>query len=573
MRIPLWLALGIIIVAQAVLLWNEASRLSPTYDEPAHLVAGLEAWRTGRCDLYDVNPPLFRLWSAIPAVVGGAEVPMLPDDPANVPGSRTEFKRGQAFLIQYRQQGMQWLIAARRMNMLWAVLGTLGVFGLGLELTGRPVVGLLASLVWAFNPNILGHGILLTGDVPAAAAGAWFSFAAVRACRLGTWASAARAGGWLGLAVLTKFTLAVLVPLLPVLAWLARRSSRPWLPPWPRLAMGCARMVVLLAAAWIVLAAGYRFQGIGRPLGDFQFISRALTGHEGQAMRPGNLFRGSRLSRVPVPLPASLVQGIDNQWQDFDHPQRSYWRGRWQVGGWWWFYLAALSVKLPLGLLAMLAVSAPAWALRRPFWAACLLPTLWLIAVVSAKTNMNEHVRYLWVVLPWLSVMAAAGWDFANRIVRGLLIAGTAWVVAAGLTCWPWGISYSNELVGGIHQTWRVLAGSNVDWDQGWIAARRWLEDHRAKSSPPIFAHRPSPGVLEAIGVAYTEPDSGLLDQDPPVRCRVLVSTQDRLENAAYQAWWPPVERIGCCIEVYEASSEELAAYAYHLVQLHPPLP
>ena len=57
-------------------------------------------------------------------------------------------------------------------------------------------------------------------------------------------------------------------------------------------------------------------------------------------------------------MPDELVRGIDRQRRDMEQPLRSYVRGEFQMGGWWWFYLYGLLVKLPLGTLALIALSA-----------------------------------------------------------------------------------------------------------------------------------------------------------------------------------------------------------------------
>jgi hypothetical protein len=45
--------------------------MSPTLDEPAHLVSGISHWRSGDFSLYRVNPPLVRLVATIPSILCG----------------------------------------------------------------------------------------------------------------------------------------------------------------------------------------------------------------------------------------------------------------------------------------------------------------------------------------------------------------------------------------------------------------------------------------------------------------------------------------------------------------------
>ena len=39
---------------------------SLTYDEPGHIIAGLEAWQHGRFEMWTDHPPLGRFWLMLP---------------------------------------------------------------------------------------------------------------------------------------------------------------------------------------------------------------------------------------------------------------------------------------------------------------------------------------------------------------------------------------------------------------------------------------------------------------------------------------------------------------------------
>src|SRR5207245_2929701 len=77
-----------------------------------------------------------------------------------------------------------------------------------------------------------------------------------------------------------------------------------------------------------VIDIGYGFEGVGRPLGGFEFVSRTLTRDVPPGMpRPQvgdrlydallqhrvNRFRDTLLGRVPVPLPEHYLLGFDDQ--------------------------------------------------------------------------------------------------------------------------------------------------------------------------------------------------------------------------------------------------------------------
>ena len=56
-------------VAFILMAASAARRETPTIDEFAHLPAGCVYWTQGAFELYDKNPPLARLWMALPVVL------------------------------------------------------------------------------------------------------------------------------------------------------------------------------------------------------------------------------------------------------------------------------------------------------------------------------------------------------------------------------------------------------------------------------------------------------------------------------------------------------------------------
>ena len=67
-----WVVAGLLAIHSGLLAYG-AWVHSPTYNEPAHLVAGISYWQFGRFDVYSVNPPLVKLVAAIPVMLAGCE--------------------------------------------------------------------------------------------------------------------------------------------------------------------------------------------------------------------------------------------------------------------------------------------------------------------------------------------------------------------------------------------------------------------------------------------------------------------------------------------------------------------
>ena len=423
-------------------------------DEIGHVASGACHWKTGTYAAYRVNPPLARMVAALAILPARPETDFHRLDPS--PGLRPEWDLGQDFLAANPDRFLLLVRLARLPGLAWSVLGALIIYAWGRDLYGR-LGGLIGLAVWCFQPVILAFAHVVTPDVPAAVAGVSASYAFWRFLRLGGWSRAVLAGLLLGLAELTKLTMVVFYVVWPLLWWLRERRQAAT----GRVARA-AQLMAILAITVPVLNVGYAFQGTGRRLGDYAFVSRMFAGDRPESHwdQAGNRFRGTWLGALPVPLPEDYLRGADAQRIDFESLMPSYLGGVWKDGGWYYYYLYAWAVKTPLGFLALFA-----WAVARPrpipragaesgpddewhLW----LPALVLLGLVSSQTGFNHHVRYILPALPFLAILTGR---LALRITPGSrgrvlpLTAMLAWGVASTLSVHPHELSYFNELAGG----------------------------------------------------------------------------------------------------------------------------
>ena len=121
------------------------------------------------------------------------------------------------------------------------------------------------------------------------------------------------------------------------------------------------QLLWIAALGWYLTNLGYGFEGTFQRLGEYEFVSQSLSGSPNadlDGLPTGNRFVGTWLAALPVPIPRNYLLGIDTQKGDFERGMWSTLRGAWRHGGWWYYYLYALTVKVPLGTwgLALLAV-------------------------------------------------------------------------------------------------------------------------------------------------------------------------------------------------------------------------
>lgn len=465
---------------------------SPTLDEPAHLASGIYHWKYLQFECYRVNPPLVRMVAALPSLVAGAECSI--KGISLSPYSRPEFALGNRFMEKNQRRGCWLIILGRWVCIPFSVLGALIIYRWARESFGR-AAAMMGLVLWCFEPNVIGHGQLLTPDVPAAALAIAAAYAFLCWLKKPTIKRAIASGIVLGMAQLTRTTLVFLFPAW-IIVWIAYRALA-----WKKggaidFKRDLGMVALQLFIAVYLINAGYAFQGTLIQLGKFPFVSDLFTGRVASEavgldttysdeVIPDNRFKNSWLGRIPVPLPEDYLRGIDEQRRDFEHLGRpSYLHGQWSDHGWWYYYLYALAIKLPVGILILLIVSIfliPSNSVNFGEKAVILVPAMILFVVVSSQTGFSHHMRYVLVVFPfmclWLSQLANLMSARRRKLTIVLVICVTSTVVSS-LWTYPHSLSYFNEIVGGPANGMDHLLHSNLDWGQDLFYVKRWVTKH-----------------------------------------------------------------------------------------------
>jgi len=510
-------------------------RENPTVDEVIHLPAGISYWQTGTFKLYPHNPPLVKLVAALPALASAPRTERLYHGPYWRGPYPNKAGFAHEFAFQNATRYFEIFGAARLAMPTFSVLGGLVVFLWSRRLYGDGG-GLLSLALWCLCPNILAHARLVTTDVGATVLGFGATYAFTRSLRRPSWPGAAGVGVALGLAQLSKFSM-LLLPGLWSLIWLLHETlARPRDGRRARLAGAIGRGAGAVALCVLTIDLGYGFEGVGRPLGDFEFACSTLTRPEARPVVPANgdallrlawhhrvnRFRGTALGSFPAPLPAYYLIGFDLQKLEAEgipklwlrppgagpRPADGEWTGytvfldgQLRETGWWSYYTLALAYKVPEGTLILAALSLVILATtRRPraAWAdegALLLVPAAVLGVMSFGTDINLGLRYVLPMFPYVFVFTGKLVPWAagrERTRRRLAIAG----ISAGLGATalatamihPSYLASFNWASGGPGRGSEHLIDSNLDWGQDLVGLREWARKH-------------APG--ERIGLAY----------------------------------------------------------------------
>lgn len=374
------------------------------------------------------------------------------------------------------------------------------------------------------------------------------------------------------MALLTRTTWLLFFALWPVLALVCL-----WQRPTgaSRVALRLVQLGLIAALGLLILNLGYGFQGTGRSIGEFRFVSRALAGEQGPTDGPGNRFRGTALQYVPVPLPADYVIGMDLQRRDFEGGWPFYLNGTWDRGGKWYFYLYALLLKVPLGAWGLFILAVVLLAFRRSAtaWREELLvglPAVAILVLVSSQTGLN-YFRYALPVLPFALIVCSRCATLiasSSKCLGALVIALTLWVAVSGLRVFPHNLSYFNEAAGGPANAHRHLVDSNLDWGQDLLELKEWLDAHPDHGrlglahfhviDPRVVGIEyelppadPRPG-LYAVSVHFVQGGSFIVPDGQGRRSLVP------LRRYAYFQLFRPVAKAGYTLWIFELTGSEV---------------
>lgn len=454
---------------------------SATFDETAHLGAGVSYLETGDFRLNPEHPPLVKLIAAAPLALthrGGGDytsplwtgTPLSRDDPRR--SHAYEWGLGFEFLNGPHESAARRDPAARLQPARCAILSlgallALVVYAWARELYGPPA-GLLALALAVTCPTLLAHARLVTTDLPAAlgfTATSWLVWRWLAA--RWSWRRAACVGAALGAALLFKFSCALLAPLVVVLTAIAVATGRLDV---KRAAVGTA---LIAAIAYLAVWAGYGFRFAASRDPGYTLEWADLAGEN----RPSPAIVFAREHRL---LPEAYLYGFAYaKAQSAD--RIAFLDGEQSLAGWYRYFPESFFFKTPLAFTA-LALWAIAAALLRTRgksfdgWCVAMPPLVFAALAVQSRFNIGH--RHVTPVYPFLcvAIAPAAGW-LAERGARAVAVAvltGSCFVSFALAT--PGYLSYFNVAAGGPRGGAKHLVDSNVDWGQDLPRLKHWMD-------------------------------------------------------------------------------------------------
>jgi 4-amino-4-deoxy-L-arabinose transferase-like glycosyltransferase len=498
-----------LLLLMAANLFTSISRKSITNDEVVHIPAGYYHLVAGEFQLNNEHPPLVKMWAALPLLF------VQPDEPV-APKTEDEnfMERTWGFHERFWQANKARFESVTFWPRLMMIPITLAlgalIFVFARKLFGE-TAALIAVALYVLEPTVLAHGHIVHTDVPAALAYLFFFFALYLYANTGTAgvppassnaftpASVESAnqrrvafdesgrdargpstrgpgirralllGLACGLALLTKFSMLVIVPVLGVY-FLARlfvnwRHSK-------RRSQILLHGGLITAVILFLINAAYYFQHPALEASDVRWVgmkSPALLGFVTTLVRV--------LSKI---VPTYYLFGVYNIEVHNHYGHATSLLGQYNDLGWWYYFPIAFALKTTIPFL-LLAIAALGWAVwrfavkrdQRFLW--IVIPVAVYLAI-SLTSHINIGIRHFLPVYPFLFI---AGGALLAKLVeaRGklgivVLVVLIGWMASEAARTFPDYIPYMNQLALS-HPHWYYLSDSNVEWgdDVGALAA------------------------------------------------------------------------------------------------------
>lgn len=501
-----WLAL-LSIVLGAVRIVATYPAISITFDEPAHIAAGMQLLDKDKFAYERLHPPVARVAAALGPYLAGYRS-----------------QNGGNMWIEGRRLYYDYAGGHPDSRMLTlARLGILPFFLACLALvwiwTGRyvgAVEGALAVIVLANLPLLLAHSGLATTDAPLAATFTAAFFAFLLWLERPSPARGLLLGGAIALALCTKLSALLFLPAAcaAVLVHYWFCAGRNWHPgrlfaSWRSLLAGIAAFLLTI---WVVYGCNADpLYGIG-----------------------------------------NLAVGIGDLTTLADHGQPSFFLGRLNLHGDWAFFPVLILVKSPIPFLIAVGIGAAVVVLRYRWDWRRMAPLLGAVAMIASvlPSTVNLGLRHLLPAFPLLAIVAAIGLGrllaqpLAPRLVTlaGLLL---IWQVAETAAAAPDYLAYFNQFALGEPQ--RIVTDSDLDWGHDVDRLVAALKERRI-GRVHLAVH------TSADLRRHDLPPFEVLYPGQPATGWIAISEQMHALYCAGYRWldaYRPVARIGSSIRLY----------------------
>jgi hypothetical protein len=456
---------GIVILIHCILTAWFTSRQGVTFDEPDYFKYAFE-WAKGHPErttpFMDSKTPMVAV-SLIPALFKS----LLPDT-----------------LLQH--DIFFYLKAGRPFIYVYQLLGAFVVCCWMYRITG-PKKWILPFLFYCFDPLVFSYGMLIGTDIPSAALLVTAVYAAWRYKTTGTvryWYILSIATA---LAIITKASMLFCYPL-----WLLLFTYDVISKKRPGLKKSATRLLQFILIQLLVINLAYYGKGNFTAFGSFHFDSNFFANLQSSL---------SVVAKVPVPLPAPFIQGLDILQHHAEtggcKPESTYW-GIWLFDkvscdkSLWYYYIATTVFKFPLliwlfiiaCIIRFIAANNKLQQVGKSIF--LWLPFFYFLLILSFANKFQIGIRHALIMMPFLYIGLAHTINWLYTKHKMLLYALMFLHVASVVRYLPNLMAYTNEIVWNKTRAYKIIRDSSLDYGQSKPWINKFIALHPDYKTPTI---------------------------------------------------------------------------------------
>ncbi len=359
-------------------------------------------------------------------------------------------------------------------------------------------VALFVLALFAFSPNLLAHGRLVTTDIAAALGFVLSAYFWIKFLKDPSKKNVIITGLIFGICMLFKYSSALLIPFLGIItivyALLKKESLLKYL--------SLAVLIGIIGVVFVIMPV-YQFHISNYPVE--RQLSDTVTILESSPMGP---LKDLCIWMADKPITRGLGHyflGLLMATQRTACGNTVYFLNKVSGTSWWYYFPVVYVLKTPLAfsILTIMSLSLSIFFTKKDFCTDiinktknCILThftefsmfvALFIYWGTSIMGNLNIGVRHVLPVLPFTYVLVSLGLERGlqkikkpdtKKILVSLIGILLFWYAGSSLLSFPHYISYFNELAGGTDNGYKYVVDSNYDWGQDLRRLSVWVEEH-----------------------------------------------------------------------------------------------
>ena len=503
-----------------------ANNDSLIYDEDAHIPAGYSYLKTFDMRLNPEHPPLLKDLSAIPLLFINPTLDTTQDFWEQNPND-AQWNSGKSFLFNSGNDPDQIIFWSRLPIILIFIALSLFIFFWTKEIAGIGA-GLLAFILFTFDPNVLGHNHYVTTDLGIAAFITFVFYYFLKFLKNPNKKSIWLLGIFLALVQLTKFSSVLIFPVFGLilviyaLSKLAGHKKETTLKfRLNNLREYLWKFIIAFMISIVIVWIAYALSTFNMPEEKLpQIVGHYFAKEDALSVNAKKVIIS--LNENPVLRPMAIyLFGVLRVFQRVAGGNVTYFFGQLSTHGFYSYFPVVFLIKTPLTTL-FLIFSAIGIALYNLFkksknerkvekigilsrlssfvrtrtTESLLLLFIFIYCFTSITGRLNIGLRHLFPIFPFIYILTSKTiFTFLKkikpriekRIAYGVVIGLAVILIFETLSVYPNYLSYFNYLVGGPKNGYHYVTDSNADWGQDLKRLKNWIEEynHCAKQSEP----------------------------------------------------------------------------------------